>query len=169
MLSALDDTSMLQHLNRGHRARNEHRAASPTINVNVLKHCGAFREASPEIAAQLSGASRLPPPPAPCPGGIFAAIASRDRHRRPAGHSRALEQQAGSITGAAAQLETNSAPRRPPMIECLRTGWGNNAAKLRLVFKRVVTAHLFAITEETLGLIAKAEALCAAICYYCYY
>ena len=112
MLSALDDTSMLQHLNRGHRARNEHRAASPTINVNVLKHCGAFREASPEIAAQLSGASRLPPPPAPCPGGIFAAFASRDRHRRPAGHSRALEQQAGSITGAAAQLETNSAPQR---------------------------------------------------------
>ena len=79
MLSALDDTSMLQHLNRGHRARNEHRAASPTINVNHLKHCRAFREASPEIAAQLSGASRLPPPPAPCPGGIFAAIASRGR------------------------------------------------------------------------------------------
>jgi len=112
MLSALDDTSMLQHLNRGHRARNEHRAASPTINVNHLKHCRAFREASPEMAAQLSGASRPPPPPAPCPGGIFAAFASRDRHRRPAGHSRALEQQAGSITGAAAQLETNSAPQR---------------------------------------------------------
>ena len=44
MLSALDDTSMLQHLNRGHRARNEHRAASPTINVNHLKHCRAFRD-----------------------------------------------------------------------------------------------------------------------------
>jgi hypothetical protein len=26
--------------------------------VNNLKHCGAFREASPEIAAQLSGASK---------------------------------------------------------------------------------------------------------------
>ena len=39
------------------------------------------------------------------------------------------------------------------MIECLRTGWGNNAAKLRIVFKRVhvVIAHLFAITEETLS------------------
>jgi hypothetical protein len=51
MLSALDDTSMLQHLNRGHRARNEHRAASPTIHENVLRLCGAFREASPQIAA----------------------------------------------------------------------------------------------------------------------
>ena len=111
MLSALDDTSMLQHLNRGHRARNEHRAASPTINVNDLKHCGAFREASPEIAAQLSGASKPPPPAAPCPGGIFAAVASRDRHRRPAGHSPALERHASSITGAAAQLETISAPQ----------------------------------------------------------
>jgi len=111
MLSALDDTIMLQHLNRGHRARNEHRAASPTINVNDLKHCGAFREASPEIAAQLSGASKPPPPAAPCPGGIFAAVASRDRHRRPAGHSPALERHAGSITGAAAQLETISAPQ----------------------------------------------------------
>ena len=110
-LSALDDTSMLQHLNRGHRARNEHRAASPTINVNDLKHCGAFREASPEIAAQLSGASKPPPPAAPCPGGIFAAVASRDRHLRPAGHSPALERHAGSITGAAAQLETISAPQ----------------------------------------------------------
>ena len=111
MLSALDDTSMLQHLNRGHRARNEHRAASPTINVNSLKHCGAFREASPEIAAQLSGASKPPPAAAPCPGGIFAAVASRDRHRRRRGHSPALERHAGSITGAAAQLETISAPQ----------------------------------------------------------
>ena len=34
------------------------------------------------------------------------------RCRRPAGHSRALEQQAGSITEAAAQLETNSSPQR---------------------------------------------------------
>ena len=64
-------------MNRGHRARNEHRAASPTINVNHLKHCRAFREASPEIAAQLSGASKPPPPAAPCPGGIFAAVAIR--------------------------------------------------------------------------------------------
>ena len=116
MLSALNDTSMLQHLNRGHRARNEHRAASPTINVNDLKHCGAFREASPEIAAQLSGASRLPPPPPPCPGTWHFRSHREPRsssiHRRPAGHSRALEQQAGSITGAAAQLETNSAPQR---------------------------------------------------------
>ena len=60
MLSALNDTSMLQHLNRGHRARNEHRAASPTIHENNLKLCGAFREASPKIAAQLSGASKPP-------------------------------------------------------------------------------------------------------------
>ena len=112
MLSALDDTSMLEHLNRGHRARNEHRAASPTIHENVLRLCGAFREASPQIAAQLSGASKPPPPPAPCPGGIFAAVASRDRHRRPAGHSPALERHAGSITGAATQLETISAPQR---------------------------------------------------------
>jgi hypothetical protein len=107
MLSALDDTIMLQHLNRGHRARNEHRAASPTINVNDLKHCGAFREASPEIAAQLSGASKPPPPAAPCPGGIFAAVASRDRHRRPAGHSPALKRHAGSITGAAAHVHSS--------------------------------------------------------------
>ena len=83
MLSALNDTSMLQHLNWGHRAHNKHtRAASPTINVNDLKHCGAFREASPEIAAQLSAASKPPPPAAPCPGGIFAAVASCERHPR---------------------------------------------------------------------------------------
>ena len=50
---------------------DEHRAASPTINVNVLKLCGAFREASPKIAAQLSGASKPSPAAAPCPGGIF--------------------------------------------------------------------------------------------------
>ena len=56
MLSTLNDTSMLQHLNRGHRARNEHRAASPTIHENDLKLCGAFREASPKL--QLSSAAR---------------------------------------------------------------------------------------------------------------
>ena len=112
MLSALDDTSMLQHLNRGHRARNEHRAASPTIHENDLKLCGAFREASPKIAAQLSGASKPPPAAAPCPGGIFAAIATCVRHPRRRGHSPTLERHAGSITGAAAQLETISAPQR---------------------------------------------------------
>ena len=86
---------------------------SPSITYDDnLMRCRPSREASPILLAQLSGASRLPPPPAPCPGGIFAVIASRDRHHRPAGHSRALEQQAGSITGAAAQLETNSAPQR---------------------------------------------------------
>ena len=56
MLSALDDTSMLQHLNRGHRARNEHRAASPTINVNHLKHCRPFGRPLPKW--QLSSAAR---------------------------------------------------------------------------------------------------------------
>ena len=56
MLSALDDTIMLQHLNRGHRARNEHRAASSTIHENDLKLCRAFREASPKL--QLSSAAR---------------------------------------------------------------------------------------------------------------
>ena len=97
---------------RDHNARNEHRGGSPITYDDNLMRCRPSREASPILLAQLSGASRLPPPPAPCPGGIFAAVVSRDRHRRPAGHSRALEQQAGSITGAAAQLETNSAPQR---------------------------------------------------------
>ena len=98
MRTALDDTSMLQNMTRGHNARNEHGGGSHITYDDNLMHCRPSQEASPILLAQLSGASRLRPPPAPCPGGIFAAVASRGRHRRPAGHSRALEQQAGSIT-----------------------------------------------------------------------
>jgi hypothetical protein len=111
-LRSMTPSCYSQHLNRGHRARNEHRAASPTIHENDLKLFGAFREASLKIAAQLSGASKPPPAAAPCPGSIFAAIATCVRHPRRRGHSPTLERHAGSITGAAAQLETISAPQR---------------------------------------------------------
>ena len=59
MLSALDDTSMLQHLNRGHRARNEHRAASPTINSRSY---GAYKILTVVQAAAAGTFSSSPDP-----------------------------------------------------------------------------------------------------------
>ena len=115
-----------QHLNRGQSARNEHSGASLTISMNDPKHSGPAREASPRCTMHITRRSKPPPAAAPCPCGIFVAIASCERHPRPICHSPTLDQHAGSITKAAAQLESISAaepeeasvllPKRPTLV-----------------------------------------------------